>query len=266
MQITRSRLGSIVLLSLVIFGAYCFPRIWYRNSGREFLWLAEARELPHWTRKTLPLSQAAETQLGADACVNAEFTRNDGRIVRFFSAKRFSKEGAEACVFAHTPDRCWPLAGWKLEKVEPEVREVVLYRTPVLFERRCFRGGENKELVYFGALIGGQPLPFRLDQYLGFGLRASQAGNAITTEAFARAKDKQFWAWMWNCFRARRTVGGATHFIRISTPVTVAGVASGDQLLLEFLQAFLQPADFETDLRQWKQTGRAQAGPEERAP
>ncbi len=71
---------------------------------------------------------------------------------------------------------------------------------------------------------------------------------------------------MWNCFRTRRTVSGATHFIRISTPVTVAGLASGDQLLLEFLPAFLQPADFEADLRQWKQTGRAQAGPEERAP
>ncbi len=177
MHSIRSRLSSIVFLSLVIFGAYSFPRIWYRNSGREFLWLTEARELPHWTQKTLPLSQAAESQIGADACVNAEFTRNDGKIVRVFSAKRFSREGAEACVFAHTPDRCWPQAGWKCEKVESEVREVVLHGTPVLFERRCFRGGENKELVYFGALIGGQPLPFRLDQYLDFWTARKPSGK-----------------------------------------------------------------------------------------
>jgi hypothetical protein len=233
-------------------GAFLFPRFWYRLAAGDVHWFAESRTLPGWSVSPVPLSEAAEAQVGAHTWVSARFGRTDGAEVTVFCAKRYGESWADVAPFAHTPDRCWTIAGWKIEPAEPEVQETMLSSIPVRFERRLFRGGNRSELVYFGAILGGRPVPFRLDQYLSFGRRMGRSEDTMATEAYRRAGDARFWACMWNCFRNRLSFNSAAHFIRVSTPVSTTDLASSDRLLQEFLRAFLVPTDYAAEAREWR--------------
>src|SRR5262249_35304325 len=155
----------------------------------------------------------------------------DGHLVRVFSGKRYGEKETTVDIFAHNPDRCWPLIGWKLQLVAPEFVRLELWGQTMAFERRCFRADSNTELVYFGALVAGQPIAYRLDQYLAFGLRCGQGERSGT---LVRALDRRFWGYIWASFKSRRPLKGAKHFIRISTPVENGRLSEADQRLQVF--------------------------------
>jgi hypothetical protein len=185
----------------------------------------------------------AQAELGSDYFFNGEYTNSVHRV-RAFSAKTYgSSDDVQA--FAHNPDRCWPLVGWKLKLLQPEVVCVRVAGIPIQFERRCFESSGSRELVYFGALVDGEPLPYRLDQYLSFGLTVNKTERSGT---IVRGSDFRFWGYVWHAFLSRRSLKGPKHFIRISTPLSsYPDLASADQTLQEFLNDWLWPGDFHTE-------------------
>src|SRR5688572_7589148 len=165
--------GAALLLALAILSVWSFPRFWYSKTDalQGYFWLAEHHQIPGWQYKELPVSQAAEAVLAADRIVSGEFQKGGQAVVRVFSAKRYSERESEFDMFSHTPDRCWTSVGWKLEPTSPEFVELTLQGIPLKLERRIFANGTHRELVYFGALVGGQPLPYRLDPHLSIGIK-----------------------------------------------------------------------------------------------
>src|SRR3989441_11953206 len=170
---TKNIFATTFLLSLAVLSVGSFPRFWYSktDSLQGYFWLAERNQIAEWHYKELPASQAAEAVLAADKIVNAEFEKDGQAVVRVFSAKRYSEQESEFDMFSHTPDRCWTSVGWKLEPATPEFVELTLQGIPLKLERRIFATETHRELVYFGALVGGQPLPYRLGPHLGIGIK-----------------------------------------------------------------------------------------------
>src|SRR5216683_4102435 len=156
---TNNVFATTFLLSLAVLLVWVFPRFWYSKTDpqRGHFWLAEQDQISSWQFRQLPVSQAAEAALAADRIVNGEFAAEGRPVVRVFSAKRYSEEAGEFDMFSHTPDRCWTSVGWKLEPAAPEFIELALPGITMKLERRIFTDGTYRELVYFGALVGGQP-------------------------------------------------------------------------------------------------------------
>src|ERR1051325_11337127 len=175
----RKVLATSLLLSAAVLALWSFPRFWYtRTDPRQgYFWLAEQDQLPGWQFKDEPVSKAAEGVLGADKIVNGEFQNRTNQVVRVFSAKRYSAGESEHDMFTHTPDQCWTSIGWRLEPTSPDSIQVLVNGLSLNLERRLFAQGTDCELVYFGALVGGQPLPYRLDQYLDVALKRTRSGS-----------------------------------------------------------------------------------------
>src|SRR5262249_31474240 len=155
--------------------------------------------------KPISVSEGAQAELGSDYLVNGEFTHPVLPTVRVFSAKRYAERQDDVDIFAHNPDRCWPLVGWKLRVIEPEFLTVDIAGIPVQFERRCYESGSRRELVYFGAVVAGRPLGYRLDCYLSFGQQVEKSERSGT---FVRAADSRFWRFIWESFKSRRSLKG----------------------------------------------------------
>src|SRR4051812_48006882 len=117
-----------VLLTGAILVLWTLPLWWYTHQNRpeDFLWLHERDRLEGWTYSQIPVSKSAQAELGSDQYVNGEFKTAEGRRVSVFSAKRFAEKASDVDIFAHTPDRCWPLVGWKLELIAPETVQTKL--------------------------------------------------------------------------------------------------------------------------------------------
>ena len=250
---TRSVLATAVLLSLAVLVVWQFPRFWYsRTDPRQGLfWLAEQEQLAGWQFKEESVSEAAEVVLAADRIVNGGFEKTNGAVVRVFSAKRYAEKQSEFDMFSHTPDRCWTSVGWKVEPVAPEFVELNLHGMAVTFERRIFFKGAHRELVYFGAFVGGQPLPYRMDQYLNIGVKRSEK---LPTGIFGKALgavDGRLLSWPWTSFVNRRPLSGPKQFIRVSTPLIGNETKSADALLAEFLPGWLTLTDYREELREW---------------
>jgi len=248
------RAVTTAVLSLAVLLVWSFPRFWYtRTDPRHgYFWLAEQTELPGWQYKTAPVSEAAEAALAADRIVNGEFRREDGTVVRVFSAKRYAQKECEFDMFSHTPDRCWTSVGWKVEPATPDFVETQVHGLAMKFERRIFGNGQHRELVYFGALVGGQPLPYRLDQYLSIGLKR---GEKPPTGIFGRmlgAIDARFINWPWKSFVNRRPLTGPKQFIRVSTPIPGHDTGQADDTLTEFSPAWLTLTGYRQELQQWR--------------
>ena len=240
--------------TLVIALVWLFPTFWYTRgvSGQRYFWLAEQTNAPGWRYESRPLAESAEAVLVADQLVNGEFSRGAQTAVRVFSAKRFVEKQNDIGLFVHTPDRCWTEAGWKMEALEPDVVELSLHGIALQFERRIFSQGQQRELVYFTGLTGGQPLPYRLDHNLSVGRRQQQGAGGASRGAVLRASDARLWRRVWESFWSRRPLLGPKQFLRISTVVHGEDVAEADRLLREFLPRWLQPADYARELEQWK--------------
>jgi hypothetical protein len=217
-----------------------------------FFWLAEQSAVQGWEFKEIPLSESAEKLLVADRLVNGEFSQADRAAIRVFSAKRYTETQNEIGLFVHTPDRCWTETGWKMEVTEPDSRQIRLHGIPLALERRIFHHNGNRELVYFGGLVGGQPLPYRLDHNLSVGMKHALRTARDQTGTSLRASDERFWGRVFDSFVARRPLMGPKQFIRISTPMASDDGGQADALLTEFLSQWLQPVEYNAELRSWK--------------
>lgn len=260
---TRCRSGfwSLGALALLVTALWQFPSAWYTRNDPQLgrFWLAEQSQVSGWTFQEVPVDRSAEAILVADRLVNGEFKAADGRMVRVFSAKRYRDSQNEIGLFVHTPDRCWTEAGWKMEPVQPEFRQVNLHGIPLLLERRVFSTGRQRELVYFTGLVAGQPLPYRLDHNLSVGMRHALHAAQDRTGTSLRASDQRFWQRIWDSFIARRPLVGPTQFLRVSTPIVGNDIEKADALLEGFLPAWLQPAVFEKEIEDWNRSSLRQS-------
>jgi len=239
----------------LVIGLWAFPRLWYTQSeaGQRFVWLAEQPTVPGWEYRTIQVAESAERLLAADQTLAGEFeNRAEHTTVRVFSAKRYSEKPHDIGLFVHTPDRCWTEGGWRLEPASPDHVDLTIHGTRITFERRVFAHGSRRELVLFGGLVGGRPLPYRLDHNLSVGMRSALQQAVKRTGGALRASDKLFWQRVWESFVSRRELFGPKQFIRISTELPGTDTAPADRLLADMLERWLQPADFAAELRAWK--------------
>lgn len=244
-----------LLLASMVGALWAFPAYWYTARGSaEMHWFVESEQAAGWNYTAVPIAKSAEAALVGDRLVNGEFVRA-GKAVRVFSAKRYEEKANEIGLFMHTPDRCWTQIGWRVEPSEPEVLEIELHGVRIPVERRVFVLNKHRELVYFAGLVGGEPLPYRLDHHLSVAKRY-QVQRGERTGAVLRASDRQFWGRLWESFTNRRQLLGPKQFVRISTPVA-GDIAAADKLLQEFLPLWLAPADYSEERAQWKLSAKA---------
>jgi len=241
-------------LSVAVLALWLFPRCWYNYAGnnQHFFWLAPPTNVAGWTFAEVPVAKTAEAALAADQLVSGEFgSANQGRV-KVFCANRHTENQNDIGLFAHTPDRCWTESGWKLEPATPDAVIVDIQGVRVQFERRIFVSSTQRELVYFGGLVGGQPLPYRLDHNLSVGMRYALRAAGERSGTTLRASDKRFWTRVWDSFASRSPLLGPKQFIRISTSIQGDDVARADALMRDFTVRWLQPVDYQSELRNWK--------------
>jgi|GEM_PF-512469 len=249
------QVGTAVFACFVL-ALWLFPRVWYtqKDADKGFIWLTSQTSLPGWEFKPLPVAESAERLLAADETVSGEFTNlTDGRVVQVFLAKRYTEKPHDIGLFVHTPDRCWTEAGWRLDPVAPDHVEVDVHGARITFERRVFVYKDRRELVLFGGLVGGQPLPYRLDHNLSVGMRSALQKAVKQTGAKLRASDRLLWQRVWESFASRRQLFGPKMFVRISTRLESNDTGAADELLVKMLREWLRPVDFTEDMRNWKE-------------
>ena len=250
------RKASVVTtgFSLIVAALWLFPHFWYQKAepGNVSYWLGERTELPGTVYNPVPISESAERLLVADRTLNGDFSAPGQRSIRVFSAKRFIEKKNEIGLFVHTPDRCWTQSGWKIEPNAPEFVEVTVHGVTIPFERRIFTHRSHRELVYFCGLVGGRPLPYRLDHNLSVALKFQSAERIDQSGAALRATNADFWARVWDSFASRRELFGPKQFIRVSTPIAGGDVAEADERLREFIPQWLAPVDFQSEKSEWQ--------------
>lgn len=251
-------------LCLVIVCLWTFPTLWYSRSEPFELsvWLQEQKAVPGWSVVEVPIERAAERRLAADSIFNAEYRRAGGtERVLAFAAHRYSEKVNDIGLFVHTPDRCWTESGWKIEPASPECIELWVEGVRMFFERRLLVYNGRRELVYFGGLLGGRPLPYRLDHNLSVGVKeglrskGADRSKANLRGGALRALDSRFWRRVWEAFLERRELLGSKQYIRISTEVG-AEQAIADARLAGFLAQWLRRVDYQTELNAWRSKGR----------
>jgi hypothetical protein len=104
--------------------------------------------------------------------------------------------------------------------------------------------------------VGGQPLPYRLDHNLSVGMRYALRVTGERSGTTLRASDKRFWTRVWDSFTSRSPLLGPKQFIRISTSIQGDDVAHADALMRDFTVRWLQPVDYQSELRNWKKAYR----------
>ena len=169
-----------------------------------------------------------------------------------YSAKRYLGKENEIGLFSHTPDRCWTATGWKVVPTQKSFVEFSVHDVPMLFERRIFSNGKYDELVYFGALVGGRPLPYRLDQYHSFAEEAGSEDGGQGNSALSRLAQTRVWGWAFESFSSRTPLAGPQQFIRISTAIHGENQERADLALQSFLNDWLEPTDYQAEFDQWK--------------
>jgi hypothetical protein len=112
------------------------------------------------------------------------------------------------------------------------------------FERRCFSFQGQMQLVYFGALVGGDIVPYRMNFFKA--MSDSESGS-LADRDLARVTDLRFWGTILNSFRSRKSLQGPSQFIRVSTPVTPDDLARGDHVLSSFLVDWMRRGSFKDE-------------------
>lgn len=245
---------AVGLMSAFVLLLWLFPRFWYTQADARVgtHWLGEQRVIPGWQFEEIPVASAAEKVLVADRLFSGSFRRENEAIVRVFSAKRYAESSNEIGLFVHTPDRCWTESGWRMEATQPEFKQLTMRGVSLVFERRIFHYGGNRELVYFGGLVGGQPLPYRLDHNMSVGMKRALREVKADTGTILRAGDQRLWKRVLDSFTARRQLIGPKQFIRISTPIQGEAIAAADETLANFLPLWLWATDYQEEIADWK--------------
>ncbi len=253
-QVSRRALILIGFLSVGVLLLWAFPWVWFSKTDQSVdrLWLSERADLPGWSFLEIPVSEREERILVADRTFSGRYDHRDNRAqVQVFSAKRYSEKASEIGLFMHTPDRCWTDAGWTLEPIQPDHLELEVRGIRMQFERRLFDHGGVRELTYFGGLVGGQPVPYRLDHNLSVGMKRALRQAAGTTESAVRVADTRFWVRVWEGFLDRSPLVGPKQFVRVSTRVHGEDYGRADAILEGFLNEWLEPSDYEAELAAW---------------
>lgn len=245
-----------LFLCLILIVLWAFPYVWYTHTDRGIrpVWFQEQDSVPGWQFQRVDVDKSAERQLQADVTFCGEFRRL-GSAIRVFSAKRYNENPNVIGLFVHTPDRCWTQSGWSIKPIMPDVLELTINDVHMKFERRLFQLGGHYELVYFGGLIGGEPVPYRLDHNLDVGVYVAMKRLRGEAGAGARAVNTRFWRRVLDAFISRRPLYGPKQFIRISTSVsepTEEELRQADQLIQSFLPLWLKPVDYVAELQAWK--------------
>ncbi len=112
-----------------------------------------------------------------------------------------------------------------------------------------FAFGPKRELMYFGAIVGGKPLPYRLDQFLDSGLGRKDSGDVAGT--VGRLANARIWSWAFESFSNRTRLAGPQHMIRVSTPVSKE-LDSAEVRLKEILEKWLVPISYREEWVQFQ--------------
>jgi hypothetical protein len=248
-----SRNLGTAILALGLLVLWQFPTVWYagKAGGTSYQWFGLNEAIPGWEFSEIPVGDAAEAILVADRMDNGAYSQGDGPIVRVFSAKRFEEKENAVGLFSHTPDRCWTNTGMVIEHEEPYFRNVDIHEINMVLERRVFSMGSQRELVYFGALVGGAALPYRMDQYLGSGRRREKGVLGDGRGAIDRLLNTRVWGWAFESFVKRARLAGPQQLIRISTPIADS-VEVADTRLLNFFKKWLSVVSYEDERRRFE--------------
>jgi len=251
--VSKPAVVALILFSGVIGTLWAFPSFWYANrrTNADYAWFAEQTQIAGWEHRKVPIGKSAEAILVADRIVNGEFSQPDGRNVLVYSAKRYLEKENEIGLFSHTPDRCWTATGWKIDPAEPSFIKVPVDGIEILFERRIFVAGMQRQLVYFGALVGGKPLPYRIDQYLVASTKRKDGVRGDSEGTWQRLKQPRLWSWAWDSFINRTPLSGPQQFFRVSTPIRGSNVAEADDLLMQFLPQWLVRTEYASEFAAW---------------
>ncbi|MCL5097695.1 MAG: EpsI family protein [Candidatus Omnitrophica bacterium] len=241
----------IIIVSVLVTGLWAFPGFWYHQlrGSAPLFWLAERAHIDGWTYQEIPVSKAEEKALVADRIVSGKFTGTNGEAVSVFSAKRYNESRNDIGLFVHTPDRCWTEAGWKIQPASPDCVQVDVHGIKLMFERRVFCAGSDRELVYFAGIAGGRPLPYRLDHNLSVALKYQMDKGLDNSGMSLRASDSRLWDRVWESFVSRSPLLGPKQFIRIGTPIRSLDLVKEDALLRDFLVRWLEPVDYNSELQ-----------------
>jgi hypothetical protein len=102
-----------------------------------------------------------------------------------------------SAVASHTPEACWPGAGWVMDEAASGRRELRLAdgRVAGEAEQRAFRNGDYPQAVWFWHLVDGRPMeafdPRSWREQLGLFFRKGARGEAA--QAFARVSSNLAW-------------------------------------------------------------------------
>lgn len=227
---------SILIQSMIVGLLWLFPRFWYERDAdeRSDYWFEESESLAGWRFEPVEVSETAERMLVADSLFSGTFHHDSGRLVRVFTARRHKEDLSEVGLFVHTPDRCWTEAGWRLLREEPTIVNIEIEGRTIAFERRVFEYRGVRELVYFGGLVAGESLPYRLDHNMSVGQRLDDRGESRFLGVLKRATDQRFWGRVFESFKDRAPLFGPKQFVRVSTPAT-PGSDEADEFLKDFL-------------------------------
>lgn len=239
---------GVFVLSLSLLLLWRFPDYWYVSEWDDSVWFSEQEDVDDWEYSSLSVNQAAESILAADKTVHGKFQRvEDGDVVDVFSAKRFVERWDEGSLFSHTPDRCWTGIGMKILPESPFFKERKLHGIPIILERRVFGFEGSRELVYFGAIVGGES--YRLDQFLDSEMNRKNPGDKLgfVMGIMERLLNSRIWSKSIESFLNRDRFIGPQHMFRVSTSVR-GSLNSAEDRLGEILEKWLIPASYQDEL------------------
>lgn len=119
-------------------------------------------EIPGWTARDLPVGEtefvatAVERILRYDDVLYRSFEREGVNLAIFVSYWGRGKSSVRE-VAAHTPDRCWTTAGWKVHTIENQVPMDYHSFQLMPAERRKFTFHGTPMHVTFWHIVGGEP-------------------------------------------------------------------------------------------------------------
>ncbi len=242
----------MLVLSLLLFLLWRFPDYWYASEWDDSIWFGEQEEVDGWEYRELSVDKAAESILAADETTHGEFRRaGEESVVGVFSAKRFVEKWDEGSLFSHTPDRCWTGIGMKILPEGPFFIEEKLHGIHLILERRIFAFEKDRELVYFGAIVGGES--YRLDQFFDSEMNRENPGErlGIFRGFMERLLNSRIWSKSIESFLNRERFIGPQHMFRVSTSVQGSldsGLDSAEDRLEEILKKWLVPASYQDEL------------------
>jgi hypothetical protein len=118
---------------------------------------------PHgWTREFLPLGKSPESSsiiasvLNYDDAFFVEYKKGGSRLSLYFAYWRYGKM-PHRLVASHSPDVCWPAAGWTCYEWPDYVLETFLAGAE---RRKMLRDGKSEYMVFWH-FVGGMPTQFK---------------------------------------------------------------------------------------------------------